>query len=184
MLNLVSMWRSTRVLDGRKVGSADRSQSVVHALLSAKSQVPFETPSPYLRGKIAQRLEETRPFTPGAGDAWMASGVRGGVLAAVLLAMSGIVIWTTNGFGGKAEAPAAPLVQAIDHDDPDPDVMAAPQSGPSLAINRADPLVEPRRERSVASVQPTPEQLQAKRDFEQLATTLMQALPVRQDDPR
>lgn len=184
MLNLVSMWRSTRVLDGRKVGSAERSQSVVHALLSAKSQVPLESPSPYLRGKIAQRLEETRPFTPGAGDAWLASGVRGGVLAIALLAMSGIVIWTTNGFGNKPSTPAAPLAQAIDHDDPDPDVMDAAQNGPSVAVKRAEPLMEPRRERSVASVQPTAEQLQAKRDFEQLATTLMQALPVRQDDPR
>ncbi len=184
MLNLVSMWRSTRVLDGRKVGSADRSQSVVHALLSAKSQVPLESPSPYLRGKIAQRLEDTRPFTPGAGDAWLASGVRGGVLALALLAMSGIVIWTTDGFGTRANAPDAPLAQAIDHDDPDPDVMDAAQNGPALAVNRAEALVEPRRERTVASVQPTAEQLQAKRDFEQLATTLMQALPVRQEDPR
>jgi hypothetical protein len=98
--------------------------------------------------------------------------------------MSGIVIWTTDGFGTRANAPDAPLAQAIDHDDPDPDVMDAAQNGPALAVNRAEALVEPRRERTVASVQPTAEQLQAKRDFEQLATTLMQALPVRQEDPR
>lgn len=183
MLNLFSMWRSTRVLDGRKVGRAERSQAVVHALLSAKDQAPQQVPSLYLRQKIAMRLEDTRPFTPSASDAWLAGLLRGGAVVALLAASAGIVIWGTNGTGGSL--PGTLAHRAIDHDDPD--VLSPEQSGVSAPAAappaRAEALVVPKREYTgIASI--SPEQEQAQRDLEQVASTLMQALPVRQNDPR
>ncbi|MFO0832665.1 MAG: hypothetical protein U0637_12590 [Phycisphaerales bacterium] len=181
-MNFFSMWRSTRVLDGRRVGGAARTQSVVHALLSAKDQVPLQAPPEDLRRRIAYSLEGTRPFTLGAGEAWLAGTVKGGVLAVLLLSLAGVVIWKTSVTARRYQGALTSL--PLDHDDPDPDpdLIAQEQAG---GVQRAEPLVDEVRPRTSFAVRaPTPEQAQAQKDFEKIASTFMQAFPVRQEDPR
>ncbi len=179
MMNFISMWRSTRVLDGRKVGGADRSQSVVHALLSARDQAPMETPPAGLRQRIAHSLEDTRPFTPSAADAWLPGSLRAGALVMALLALSGLVIWTTN-----SRAPQAPQeVAEAPNDDPDPDLLSAAQSG-STSTERTSPQTDRRSGSEVAALVQPRESVQAQQDIEKLASTFMQAFPVRREEPR
>lgn len=182
MMNLFSMWRSTRVLDGRKVGRAERSQSVVHALLSARDQVPLEKPPVDLRQRIAHTLEDTRPFTPSAADAWLQGSWRVGALGVALLTMSGLVIWQTNRLGTTPPT-SSEIAQAPD-DDPDPDLISDGQSGIVIAERESPNASGARPANDLAIMARSPESLQAQKDIEQLASTFMQAFPVRQDEPR
>ena len=184
MLSFISMLRSTRVLDARKAGSADRDQAVIHALLSAGDQVPREPMPEALHGRIAHALENTRPHAPSAGEVWMAGLTRVGAGVAFLLVLSGVVMWTTHAVGPPK--PGVPVVlQPVDADDPGPlgDDAARLVSAP-----RAAPLVQPIRPLSqdVASALglSPPESRALDQDMEALRRTMLSALPVRRSEPR
>ncbi len=181
MLSLLSVWRSTRALDDRKLGGAERSQSVVHALLSAKEQVPQEQLPPVLHRKIISRLEDTQPLTPTASDAWLAGAGRAGAGVLFLLALASVVIWTTHGFGPRSVVKSAePRDVAAD----DPGANA-----PSIAMHaespRAAALSDPVRPRTGTLPDMSPSESRAiEQDAQQIAQTMLNALPVRQNEPR
>ena len=71
VVQLISAWRSTRVLDDRKVGSVAREEAVVHALLRDRSAAPMEQTPEGLRRAIAMRIEQTRQLP--ASKSWVNS---------------------------------------------------------------------------------------------------------------
>jgi hypothetical protein len=81
-VQFLSAWKSSRVLDDRKVGKANRDQALVHALLREQSAAPMEKSPDGLRRAIAMRIEATQPLP--AKSAWSIS--RGLIATAVPVA--------------------------------------------------------------------------------------------------
>jgi hypothetical protein len=61
LLRLIAAFRTSRVLDDRKMGRASREQALVHALLQQRASTPCEQAPEGLRRAIARRIENTSP---------------------------------------------------------------------------------------------------------------------------
>ena len=99
VVQLISAWRSTRVLDDRKVGSVAREEAVVHALLRDRSAAPMEQTPEGLRRAIAMRIEQTRQLP--ASKSWVNSArfpsrLIAAAVPVVALAVGGAVLLHTR----------------------------------------------------------------------------------------
>jgi hypothetical protein len=181
-------YRSSRVLDDRKVGSADRAQALVHAALSAKEQVPSEAPPEGLKRRICLRLEEVEPTPVGVSDQWLLARRQIALPAVLLVLSAGAVISysvyrevrpMTVATGVAPEAGSVPgHGLAAFADDPEPVKSAEVE---------ALVLFSPRRVASdfaAASGMPASEQRALEQDTQEMARMVWSTLPVRPEDPR
>jgi hypothetical protein len=182
-LSWLAALRSSRVLDDRTSGHVDRSQSVVHALLSAKDQVPMEAGHEHIRRRIAQRVESITPDQSTATDVWALTIRRLSMpIVALVLLASSVMIWSWT----HSAIPVTNLPGVLDaahhSDDPDPDVLSA--AAPKVVLD-ASPARQVENSR-VAIVIPNPpsETLELKRDAEGFIRGVMETLPIRNDEPR
>ncbi len=146
LLQLISSWRSTRVLDDRKVGSVAREEAVVHALLRNRDAAPMEAAPEGLRRAIAMRLERTQPQP--VRTAWPVS--RWAVVAAplLLLAIGGSMLLHTRSqstpttLSPVVQRPFMPIVSVRADDS---GVTGFPAGTVDEGLLTAGPLVTPRR---------------------------------------
>jgi hypothetical protein len=146
LLQLISSWRSTRVLDDRKVGSVAREEAVVHALLRNRDAAPMEAAPEGLRRAIAMRLERTQPQPVRPTFALS----RGLLVAApvLMLALGGAMLLHTRSqstpttLSPVVQRPFTPIVSVRADDS---GVAGFPAGTVDEGLLTAGPLVTPRR---------------------------------------
>lgn len=131
------IWHSTTALDKNPVQpkrGAERDQTVVHALLRTKDQIPKQSPAPDLKRKIANKLHDIEPVP--ARQAGVTDALRIGAVpacVAVLLAV-GIHFATTNMSSSNSAKKPAGTVATGDADPLNPTERLKPLTPEELWV--------------------------------------------------
>ncbi len=131
------IWHSTTALDknpAQPKRGAERDQTVVHALLRTKDQIPKEAPAADLKRKIANKLHDIEPVP--ARQAGVTDALRIGAVpacVAVLLAV-GIHFATTNMNSSGVATKSETTVAAGDADPVNPGARLKPLSPEELFV--------------------------------------------------